>query len=412
MQQQGAAGILVSGDDARTSCSNMGKAKVPSYSRASWCRLREVCRVLQETQQRVIKQKDELDALLHMDAAYRDSVSAVQAQTIMLRSLESSVERAKCRLMTVRMKLICVHDEKRLKEAEHEERIEEIAKVEDDVRRRTETVSAMRETISYTASQLVLRQRRMLNDLMDIYVIDVKGLPENRLSPLPCVCLPAVTIAGLHLPDAITSIGHAETEMTSALGHVVHVLNLISQILNVPLRFPMNFFASRSTVINPVTAEIFPLYSSSKNRDKFEEALHYLNRNVGQLRFDCGLTTRNIGRTLGNLHDLLMHLTVADSGAVVPGESLISRPFAVSTARSAESVFLSMTQRARRESESKTVMLNRIDIPIKYSRPPSVGSQSSVLFDSSAIAALTLANASESTVKDDKSDDINGSLVY
>lgn len=37
-------------------------------------RLREVCRVLQETQQRVIKQKDELDALLHMDAAYRDSV--------------------------------------------------------------------------------------------------------------------------------------------------------------------------------------------------------------------------------------------------------------------------------------------------------------------------------------------------
>lgn len=64
-----------------------------------------------------------------------------------------------------------------------------------------------RETISYTASQLVLRQRRMLNDLMDIYVIDVKGLPENRLSPLPCVCLPAVTIAGLHLPDAITSIG-------------------------------------------------------------------------------------------------------------------------------------------------------------------------------------------------------------
>lgn len=38
MQQQGAAGILVSGDDARTSCSNMGKAKVPSYSRASWCR--------------------------------------------------------------------------------------------------------------------------------------------------------------------------------------------------------------------------------------------------------------------------------------------------------------------------------------------------------------------------------------
>uniref|UniRef100_A0A914RU92 Uncharacterized protein n=1 Tax=Parascaris equorum TaxID=6256 RepID=A0A914RU92_PAREQ len=79
-----------------------------------------------------------------MDAEYRDTVSAVQAQTIVLRSLESSVERAKCRLMTIRMKLICVHDEKRLKEAEHEERIEEIARMEEDVRRRTETVSAMR----------------------------------------------------------------------------------------------------------------------------------------------------------------------------------------------------------------------------------------------------------------------------
>uniref|UniRef100_A0A915B8W9 UV radiation resistance-associated gene protein n=2 Tax=Parascaris univalens TaxID=6257 RepID=A0A915B8W9_PARUN len=411
MQQQGAAGILISGDDARASCANVSKAKVPSYSRASWCRLREVCCVLQETQQRVIKQKDELDALLHMDAEYRDTVSAVQAQTIVLRSLESSVERAKCRLMTIRMKLICVHDEKRLKEAEHEERIEEIARMEEDVRRRTETVSAMRETISYTASQLVLRQRRMLNDLMDIYVIDVRGLPENRLSPLPCVCLPAVTIAGLHLPDAITSLGHAETEMTSALGHVVHMLNLIAQILNVPLRFPMSFLASRSTIVNPLTAEIFPLYSSSKNRDKFEEALQYLNRNIGQLRFDCGLTTRNIGTTLANLHDLLVHLTIADSGAVVPGESLISRPFAVTTVKSAESVFLSMTQRAKCESESKTVILKRVDIPIKYSRPPSIGSQNSVLFDSSAIAALSLANASEGTVRDDKSDDVNGSLV-
>ncbi|VDM37922.1 unnamed protein product [Toxocara canis] len=241
-------------------------------------RLREVCRVLQETQQRVIDQKDEIDALLLMDAQYRDSVSAVQAQTVVLRSLEMRIERAKCRLMTVRMKLIRVHDDKRNQEVEHEERTAEIKRIDEEVTKRTETLSAIRETISHTASQLVLRQRRMLKDLMDIYLIDVNGVPQNRLLPLPCVCRPAITIAGLHLPDAVASL--------------------------------VNFFASRSTLINPLTAEIFPLYALSKNRDKLEEAVHCLNKNIGQLRCDCGLATRDIGRTLSNLHDLLMHLTV------------------------------------------------------------------------------------------------------
>ncbi|VDK53285.1 unnamed protein product [Anisakis simplex] len=350
------------------------------YHRYCYLRLREVCRVLQETQQRVIDQKNELDGLLHTDQQYRDSVcrsavwnllieyllicnccslnvSALQSQKILLRSLEKRIEYARCRIMTISMKLSRVNDDKRIRERDYEKRADEVSEMEKDIEKRTEALSIQRQAISYTVSQLVLRQRKMLNDIMNIYLIDVNGNPQNRLLPLPCICSTAVTIAG-----------HPDTEVSSALGYVVHVLILISQILNIPLKFPVSFAASRSTIMHPLSAAIYPLYSLSKNRDKLEEAIQHLNGNINQLRSDFGLVTNNREKTLNNLHDLLLHLSISDCGIILPNESLIIPSFSVPHVKSAELVFKSMTQRVKRESNNRRVLslTNHIDIPTKY----------------------------------------------
>ncbi|VDM43963.1 unnamed protein product [Toxocara canis] len=99
-------------------------------------------------------------------------------------------------------------------------------------------------------------------------------------------------------------------------------------------------------------------------------------------------------------------------GATVPSENVIKHSLSVPSVRSAESVFISMVQRARCESETKTVLLSpRIDIANKYSRRASVGSQSSALYDSSAIAAVALTNAAEGIAKECISNDINSGLL-
>lgn len=381
-------------DCPSTSAFKMLGMKPCSISR--WRRLREVCTALQQTQERVSQQRNEIDGLLQSQTKYRDAVAAVQMEAVELRYLRAQVEHAKCHLMTLRMKLIRVFDEKTAHEEDTKERRKEVTRIERDLERRIEALSLRRESAAHAASLLVLRRRKMLKDLMNIYKIDSEGRPECRLAPTPCMCRPAITIAGLHLPDTKTLLGHPEFEVTAAVGHVVHVLSLMSKILNVPLRFPVSFQGSRSTIMNPVTTEIFALYSMSKNRDMFEEAMNYLNNNIVQLRSDCGLGTRNQTKTLDNLHDLLLRLTVKDSEPkfVRPSRSVFSPSSVMRSAVSEDTLI----ERALRETENgrKSVDASNVQLVRSLSRRASVGSLqgSTLLFDSSTIAALSLTSHS------------------
>lgn len=46
----------------------------------------------------------------------------------------------------------------------------------------------------------------------------------------------------------------------------------------------------------------------TRNREKFEEGMSLLNKNISQLRWSFGITTKKVGRTLSNLQDLLLHI--------------------------------------------------------------------------------------------------------
>lgn len=52
----------------------------------------------------------------------------------------------------------------------------------------------------------------------------------------------------------------------------------------------------------------YPLYGMTRNREKFEEGILLLNKNISQLRWSFGITTKKVGRTLWNLQDLLLHI--------------------------------------------------------------------------------------------------------
>lgn len=61
-------------------------------------------------------------------------------------------------------------------------------------------------------------------------------------------------IVNLHL-FPLKFLGHSDTEVSAAVGHVVQLLLLLSRIYNFPYQYGMYFSASRSTITDPVIEE-------------------------------------------------------------------------------------------------------------------------------------------------------------
>ncbi|VDM99538.1 unnamed protein product [Thelazia callipaeda] len=76
------------------------------------CRLRDVCRALQETQERVAVQRKEVETILEEEKEFRELAEQVQCAGVQLKALRDDIEKIKCRIMTCRMKLIHLNDEK------------------------------------------------------------------------------------------------------------------------------------------------------------------------------------------------------------------------------------------------------------------------------------------------------------
>lgn len=79
-----------------------------------------------------------------------------------------------------------------------------------------------------------------------------------------CSCKRIDTICGIHLPPLNALVGkflffsfynfrsgHAEVELSAALGHVVHLLDCVSKTLDYPFRYPIEPGASTSHIYSP-----------------------------------------------------------------------------------------------------------------------------------------------------------------
>lgn len=123
-------------------------------------------------------------------------------------------------------------------------------------------------------------------------------------------------VRGLHLPYmhvAMIAMSNESDEIATALGYVVVLVKMLSEHLEVPLRYPLHYRGSRSMVSDELAyGQVYPLFiNKSSDEKRFERALDYLNRNI-RLLLMCGLTNpRSVdiepNNTLQNLHTLLMN---------------------------------------------------------------------------------------------------------
>ncbi|CAF3841822.1 unnamed protein product, partial [Rotaria sordida] len=121
-------------------------------------------------------------------------------------------------------------------------------------------------------------------------------------------------IGNIKLPPAEDKIYHTsftrerENEIEAAIGYCAHFVFIISQFIQLPLRFPIECYGTSPIKIYDYTLQPsdFTLYPNN-DTNTFQYGLFLLNRDIGQIMYHCHLGGRHIDyrKTLKNLKDLV-----------------------------------------------------------------------------------------------------------
>jgi len=119
-----------------------------------------------------------------------------------------------------------------------------------------------------------------------------------------------ISVRGIILPNSDFT-GCDEEVVSTALGYVCHMLDLVSRWLEVPMPYPLIPFGSRSLIRDEISekysqAPRFPLYyTRGVDRTRFEYGVFLLNKDLEQLLNSQGLSIITLRHTLPNLLRLL-----------------------------------------------------------------------------------------------------------
>ncbi|CAH1155271.1 unnamed protein product [Phaedon cochleariae] len=151
-----------------------------------------------------------------------------------------------------------------------------------------------RELYSNFNSQLQQRRKKLLRELLFIYPID--KMENDRYS-----------IFKIYLPNSDILADCSDTGLAVALGYVAHILIMCSTFLQVPLRYSVTHYGSRSVITDHVSPLLpdkdrdFPLFTKGKDKAHFTYAVYLLNKNLAQFRWLLYMNTTDLRQTLYNL---------------------------------------------------------------------------------------------------------------
>ncbi|XP_033638279.1 UV radiation resistance-associated gene protein-like isoform X1 [Asterias rubens] len=273
-------------------------AAILSYKTFSLGRLHTTQRAIRQTEATVTKVRSSIVHKLTLAKKKTVLRSGIEELKLRLGILKGEMERQEvlmasdCKRCTKTREVI---DERA---QAHKLRCERMRSEKDEWTNQLELLRERKEQLQKLSAQYAARKTTLIGELADIYPVVEVANNEH-------------TILGIRLPNAENYSGTDDMVVSTGLGHTCHLILMMSQILKLPLRYPMIHYGSRSIVRDHITEALaekdrdFPLYSRGKERFQFNYALYLLNRNIAQLRFALGVQTTDLRATLPNLKTLL-----------------------------------------------------------------------------------------------------------
>ncbi|KAH0342334.1 hypothetical protein KCU81_g5803, partial [Aureobasidium melanogenum] len=181
------------------------------------------------------------------------------------------------------------------------------------------TISELTAQHTGVKKSITQQRRRIAHDLSKIYPI----------APVPNQSL-AFTIRGMHLPNSEALDAATPESLAAALGHVSHVIQLLSLYLGAILPYPCRPRSSTSTILDPISilntasatskavsdetaARTFPLFLKGAVRFRFEYGVFLLNKDIEiLLSTHLGVRVLDIRQTLPNLLYVFYCATAGD----------------------------------------------------------------------------------------------------
>ena len=163
-----------------------------------------------------------------------------------------------------------------------------------------ETIDEINKTSSTTKSEclrtefmLEARRLKLLAELQAVYPID--RLPSDEFA-----------VRGLEVPVDVSSSTLSDEKLSTALGYIAHLVLLTAKFMGLTLRYSPLVQGSRSMMCdsanNNTSTGILPLFRRGAEKDKFDRAVMWLERDVQQILKSSGATYSSKAGMLENLH--------------------------------------------------------------------------------------------------------------
>ncbi|XP_017777577.1 PREDICTED: UV radiation resistance-associated gene protein [Nicrophorus vespilloides] len=222
----------------------------------------------------------------------------IEVSKLRTKMLSQERDRKQAEIRRMKSKYRGMQDENSEKSSQLMENFMHLSKEIERLRERKRECSHQKDILHHITSKLHYRRRQLMSELLMLYPIE--RVKDDKYL-VNCVYLPPSNIIA-----ECTDNG-----LSVALGYVSHILIMCASILQVPLRYPIHYFGSRSTIEDQITASLsektreFPLYTRGKDRMQFNYAVYLLNKNIAQYLYMLGARTPDLKATLANVLILL-----------------------------------------------------------------------------------------------------------
>lgn len=164
-------------------------------------------------------------------------------------------------------------------------------------------------SISLSASQ---QRAGLISELSTIFPIELVD-PTHVLFSICELPLPNGDFEGQQQAQRRLKHDLDDDHISSALGFVAQVVQLLAAYLTVPLYYPIRCMGSRSLVQDPISQmkgpKIFPLYSKGVDKYRFEYAVFLLNKDIEQVMLEYNIGLMDLAQTLPNLKNIYLTLS-------------------------------------------------------------------------------------------------------